>query len=415
MVVLHPFKGIRPEKEFAEKVATLPYDVVNSDEARELAKDNPYSYLHIDKAEIDLPKDLSPYDDQVYQKAADTLVGFLAKGWLIKDETPKLYLYELTMNGRAQLGIVACTSVADYTEGKIKKHEFTRPEKELDRIRHSDVSDANTSPIFLTYRAETEVQNVIKNWASTHEPVYDFTSFYDVGHKVWVIDDEATIAQLTTAFAEKVPALYIADGHHRTESAVKVGKKRQEAFPEADETAEFNYFLSVIFPKEELEILDYNRVLNVPIPEDLMEQLTPSFEIAPVTGDPKPAQPKSFSMYLEGQWYSLTAKDAVRSDDPVDGLDVAILQNYVFDPIFDIKDVRTDKRIDFVGGIRGLAELKQLVDSGRFTIAFAVYPTTMDDLLNVADAGKIMPPKSTWFEPKLLSGLFVHDLETKKS
>ncbi|MGX7149708.1 DUF1015 domain-containing protein [Enterococcus ureasiticus] len=412
MVKIHPFKSIRPAAEFSEKIATLPYDVLSSDEARELGENNSYSYLHIDKAEIDLPETLSPYDDQVYEKAANNLQTFLQKQWLIQDDKPLLYLYELTMNGRAQTGLVTCTSISDYTEGKIKKHEFTRPEKEVDRIRHIEACDANTSPIFLTYRKNKQIQTLTDDWKKTHDPVYDFTSFHEVTHRVWLVDKPEVIEQLVTTFAQDVPALYIADGHHRTESAVKVGQKKKAAHPDATETAEFNYFLSVIFPKEELEILDYNRVVNVPIEADFFDRLEKSFTVTK-TNTGKPAQPKMFGMYLDGQWYALTAKEAILSDDPVDRLDVSLLQNHVLAAIFDIQDVRTDKRIDFVGGIRGMKELEQLVDSGQWSAAFAIYPTTMDDLLNVADAGKIMPPKSTWFEPKLLSGLFVHDLETK--
>ena len=412
MVTIHPFKGIRPTPELSDKVATLPYDVLNSAEARELGQNNPYSYLHIDKAEIDLPETLSPYDDQVYAKAGENLALFLQKQWLIQEDRPLLYLYELVMNGRSQTGIVTCTSIQDYSNDKIKKHEFTRPEKEVDRIRHIEACDANTSPIFLTYRGQKDIQNLITNWKENHQLAYDFTSFHDVTHRVWVIDDSFVINQLQEHFEKKVPALYIADGHHRTESAVKVGQKYREAHPEASPTEEFNYFLSVIFPKEELEILDYNRVLNVPIPENFFDLLAPSFTIEK-TETGKPTQPHSFGMYLNQQWYTLTAKTDILSNDPVDGLDVSLLQNHVFANIFAIHDVRTDKRIDFVGGIRGMAELEKLVDSGAWTVAFSVYPTTMDDLLAVADAGKIMPPKSTWFEPKLLSGLFLHDLETK--
>lgn len=411
MVQIHPFKAIRPTDTLSEKIATLPYDVLNSAEARELGKNNPYSYLHIDKAEIDLAESLSPYDDQVYAQAAENLKDFLQKQWLIQEGAPALYLYELTMNGRAQTGLVTCTSIEDYTTGKIKKHEFTRPEKEVDRIRHIEACNANTSPIFLTYRAQSDIQQIMDTWKQEHAPVYDFVSFHEVAHKVWVIDDEALIQKLVKTFDSEVPALYIADGHHRTESAVKVGQKFKTAHPETGETEEVNFFLSVIFPKEELEILDYNRVVNVPIPDDFFEQLEENFTFAE-TKEGKPTQPKSFGLYLNGKWYTLTAKEHILSDDPVDGLDVSLLQNHVFAEIFNIQDVRTDKRIDFVGGIRGMAELEKLVNSGQWTAAFAVYPTTMDDLLNVADAGKIMPPKSTWFEPKLLSGLFLHDLET---
>lgn len=412
MVLIHPFKGIRPTENLADKVATLPYDVLNSQEAYELGKDNPYSYLHIDKAEIDLPKELSPYDEKVYQKAAENLAAFLKKGWLIQDEQPQLYLYELTMKGRSQTGLVACTAIEDYTNGKIKKHEYTRPEKELDRIKHIDVCDANTSPIFLSYRQNDTVQQLMDTWQQQHEPVYDFTSFHEVHHRVWIMDDADVIQRLVDIFAIEVPALYIADGHHRTESAVKVGLKRQEEFPDAPADAEFNYFLSVIFPKEELAIWDYNRVLQVPISEDFMERLGEVFVVEKAM-EGKPVKAKQFGMYLKGQWYQLAVKSELVPDDPVAKLDVSLLQKYVFEEIFDIQDIRTDKRIDFIGGIRGMEELERLVDGGLWNIAFALYPTSMDDLLNVADAGKIMPPKSTWFEPKLLSGLFVHGLGSK--
>ncbi|MHC5249162.1 DUF1015 domain-containing protein [Enterococcus sp. LJL90] len=412
MVEIHPFAGIRPHEDLAENIATLPYDVLNSKEAYDLAKDNPYSYLHIDKAEIDLPKELSPYDPQVYQKAASNLQAFLQKDWLIRDEKKVLYLYELTMNGRSQTGLVTCTAIADYQNGLIKKHEYTRPEKELDRINHIDACDANTSPIFLTYRSEAGIQQLMQDWQEQHAPVYDFTSFHDVAHRVWVIDDVEIIAALVQGFADNVPALYIADGHHRTESAVKVGLKRQETYPDAGPAAEFNYFLSVIFPKEELAILDYNRVLKVAIAPDFLTRLTQYFTVEKVAAG-KPQQPKTFGMYLDQQWYQLTIKQELIPNDPVEQLDVALLQHYVFEKEFAIQDIRTDKRIDFIGGIRGMAELEKLVDSKEWTVAFALYPTTMDDLLNVADAGKIMPPKSTWFEPKLLSGLFLHDLASQ--
>ncbi|KAF1295132.1 hypothetical protein BAU15_05105 [Enterococcus sp. JM4C] len=407
MVVVRPFKAIRPSVEHVAEVATLPYDVLNSSEAADLAKDNPYSYLHIDKAEIDLPSDLSPYDEKVYQKAAENLADFLKKGWLQQEAAPMLYLYQLTMNGRSQTGIVACTSIQDYETGKIKKHEYTRPEKEVDRIKHIDACDANTSPIFLTYRKEATIQDLMDNWKAQHQAIYQFDSFHDVNHQVWCIDDPAIIQQISASFADNVPALYIADGHHRTESAVKVGQKRHQEFPDAPEDAPFNFFLSVIFPKEELEILDYNRVLNVPIPEDFFSRLEEIFTVEKVP-EGKPMEAKTFGLYLDGSWYKLTIKEELVPNDPVQQLDVSLLQKNVFEDIFGIMDIRTDKRIDFVGGIRGMKELEELVDSGKWTLAFAVYPTTMDNLLAVADADKIMPPKSTWFEPKLLSGLFVN-------
>lgn len=408
MVQVRPFPGIRPATELAAQVACLPYDVVNSTEAQALAADNPYSFFHIDKAEIDLPHDLSPYDPQVYQKAAENFQDFLAKGWLINEQQPLLYLYELTMNGRSQTGLVATTSIDDYTSGKIKKHEFTRPEKEVDRIKHIQACDANTSPIFLSYRDEDHIQRLISQWQTQKAPIYDFTSYHEVQHRVWVIDDSAIIADLTAAFDE-VPALYIADGHHRTESAVKVGLEKRA---NGEQSSESDYFLSIIFPESQLAIWEYNRVLNVDLPQDFFSQLEQAFDVA-VSGVKKSVAQGQIQLYLDSKWYTLTIKEAVIPTDAVGRLDVSILQKQVFEKIFGIMDIRTDKRIDFIGGIRGPEELERLVDSGQWRLAFSMYPTQMEDLLAVADAGEIMPPKSTWFEPKLLSGLFLHDLETR--
>ena len=408
MVQVRPFPGIRPATELAAQVACLPYDVVNSTEAQALAADNPCSFFHIDKAEIDLPHDLSPYDPQVYQKAAENFQNFLAKGWLIKEQQPLLYLYELTMNGRSQTGLVATTSIDDYTSGKIKKHEFTRPEKEVDRIKHIQACDANTSPIFLSYRDEDHIQRLISQWQTQKAPVYDFTSYHEVQHRVWVIDDSAIIADLTAAFDE-VPALYIADGHHRTESAVKVGLEKRA---NGEQSSESDYFLSIIFPESQLAIWEYNRVLNVELPQDFFSQLEQAFDVA-ISDVKKPVAQGQIQLYLDSKWYTLTIKEAVIPTDAVGRLDVSILQKQVFEKIFGIMDIRTDKRIDFIGGIRGPEELERLVDSAQWHLAFSMYPTQMEDLLAVADAGEIMPPKSTWFEPKLLSGLFLHDLETR--
>lgn len=413
MVNIRPFKAIRPIKNLAEKVASLPYDVLNSEEARELGDANKYSFLHIDKAEIDLDPAVSPYDPAVYQKAADNLEQFELDGWLGREANPAFYIYQLTMDGRPQTGLVVCTSIDDYTNGKIKKHELTREEKELDRIRHVDVCDANTSPIFLTYRGKEAINTLVESWVNENEPEYDFESFHGVAHKVWAITDAHILEDLSAAFSE-VPALYIADGHHRTESAVKVGLKRREEFPEAGPEAEFNFFLSVVFPEEQLEILDYNRVVNVPIEADFLSKVEASFDVEKVGKEAfKPEKPKQVGMYLDGNWYKLTAKSEVIPNDVIGQLDVSILQSQVLTPIFGIEDIRRDNRIDFVGGIRGLEELTRLVDNGSHLVAFAMFPPTMDDLLSVADAAEIMPPKSTWFEPKLLSGLFVHDLESK--
>lgn len=407
MVQVRPFCGIRPKAELAEQVACLPYDVVNSTEAKEFAKDNPYSFFHIDKAEIDLPAELSPYDPQVYQKAATNLQEWLTKGWLTKDNQPLLYLYELTMNGRSQTGLVATTSIDDYVAGTIKKHEFTRSEKEVDRINHIKACDANTSPIFLSYRDEMAIQELIANWQAQQIPVYDFTSYHEVQHRVWVIDEPAVIEQLTASFAE-VPALYIADGHHRTESAVKVGLEKRAV---GKQSTESDYFLSIIFPESQLAIWEYNRVLQVPLPAEFFTQLEAGFHVKQ-SAVKKPMAKGQIQMYVDHTWYTLTIKDEIIPEDAVERLDVSILQRQVFEKIFGILDIRTDKRIDFIGGIRGPEELERLVDSEQWNLAFSMYPTQMQDLLAVADAGKIMPPKSTWFEPKLLSGLFLHDLET---
>jgi uncharacterized protein (DUF1015 family) len=414
MVVIHPFRAVRPKKELVREVATLPYDVLNSQEAYELGKDNSYSYLHIDKAEIDLSKEILHDDKRVYEKARENFVKFKEKEWLIKEDTPNLYLYELTMNGRSQLGLVACTSIQEYLDGKIKKHEFTRPEKELDRIRHSDACDANTSPIFLTYQGNIDLDSAMRKWSEIHEPIYDFTSFYEVKHRVWGIDDKEFTQQIIDTFADE-EALYIADGHHRTESAVKVGQLRQEEYPNAKSDAEFHYFLSVIFPKQDLEILDYNRALKTPLPENFWQEVEKNFNIQKVAGlkEAKPQKQHDFAFYTARQWYVFTAKKEILSSDEVDGLDVSILQKQVLSPLFKISDPRTSSEIEFIGGIRGLEELEQRVNRGEFSSAFALYPPTMDNLLSVADAGKIMPPKSTWFEPKLLSGLFIHEFETK--
>lgn len=413
MVQIRPFKGIRPQEALVKEIASHPYDVLNSQEAYTLAKNNPYSYLHIDKAEIDLPSDLSPYDSKVYAKAAENLATFQSQGWLVQDAQPAFYLYELTMAGRSQTGLVTCTSIDDYLAGQIKKHEYTRVEKELDRINHSDACDANTSPIFLTYRQEPLIQELIHSWKKTHQPLYDFEHYYEVAHRVWLIDSQETIDALVAAFAE-VPALYIADGHHRTESAVKVGQKRRLAQPDYGPEAEFNYFLAVVFPKEELAIWDYNRVLNLPLPEDLMAHLATAFTVTPVAEAAyQPQQAGHFGMYLNQEWFDLAIKAEFIPTDVVEKLDAALLQEHVFKKIFDIKDIRTDNRIDFVGGIRGIKELEDLVNHGDFTLAFSLYPTTMDQLLAVADENQVMPPKSTWFEPKLLSGLFLHDLASQ--
>lgn len=413
MVKIKPFKAIRPAEEYANDIASLPYDVLSTNEARKIGRQNEKSFLHIDKSEIDLAEENSPYAEEVYQKAASNLKEFLSKKWLVQDDEDQFYLYQLTMNGRSQMGLVVCASIKDYQEKKIKKHEFTREEKEVDRIRHIDAADANTSPIFLTYRDQESIDELIEQWVTENEPMYDFSSFHEVKHKVWVIDQKTVINQLEKLFEQNVAELYIADGHHRTESAVKVALKRKEAYPNEPDEAEFNYFLAVLFPASQLAILDYNRVVNGLIEEDFLDQLAEKFEIEKVSASYKPDRSKTIGMYLKGDWYKLTIKPAFISNHPVKGLDVSLLQDHVLTPLFDIKDIRTDKRVDFIGGIRGMQALSDAVDNGSFTVAFSMYPTKIDELIRVADSGEVLPPKSTWFEPKLLSGLFVHDLESK--
>lgn len=408
MVDVQPFRAIRPNEQLASQVACLPYDVIDTNEARVESQDNPYSYYHIDRSEIAFDDDFNPYDPKVYELANQTLQQFLQKGWLKKEDKPCFYLYELTMDGRKQTGIAASTSIDDYVNDQIKKHEFTRPAKEQDRINHIKACDANTSPIFLSYRQPQAMQHLGEEWKANHAPVYDFTKYHGVTHRLWVVDEEATVAQMVALFAQ-VPALYIADGHHRAASAVKVGLEKQA---QGQASAESDYFLSIIFPEQELKILEYNRVINVTPPADFLERLAKIFTIQP-TSETKSQQKGEYKLYFQNQWYTLTLDESSRPTDAVEGLDVAVLQKYVIEDIFGIMDVRTDARIDFVGGIRGSEELARLVDSGAFQVAFALYPTSMQDLLAVADDNQIMPPKSTWFEPKLLSGLLLHDLETR--
>jgi uncharacterized protein (DUF1015 family) len=414
MAILKPFKAIRPAPELAYQVAALPYDVMNSNEARELVKDNPYSFLHVDKADIDLDPGIDLYSKSVYEKARDTLKRMIEEGTFIQDNNDSLYIYKEVMNGRSQIGLVGCTSIDDYINDIIKKHEYTRADKELDRINHVDYCNANTGPIFLTYRAKNEINEIISNWLQTHKPVYDFVSEDNIGHTVWIIDDSGTINKLVAAFAG-IDYLYIADGHHRSASAVKVGLKRREQYPEGNGNEDFNYFLSVLFPDEQLYIMDYNRVvknLNGYSEAEFINKVKEKFEIEEFMGEGqfKPQQKRTFGMYLDGKWYKLTAKDGTYdANDPVDRLDVSIMQNNLLNPILGIEDPRTDKNIDFVGGIRGLQELERRVKEGM-KVAFSMYPTTIDDLMAIADDGKVMPPKSTWFEPKLRSGLFIHEL-----
>lgn len=412
MAVIRQFKAIRPTPEMAEKVAALPYDVVNSEEAAEMVIGNPYSFLHVDKAEIDLPAGTDIYSPEVYEKAKSNLEKMITDGVLVQDEKPMLYVYELTMDGRSQTGLVACTSIDEYMQGIIKKHELTREDKEQDRIRHVDICNANTGPIFLAYRTVDEISEIVDN-VKKNAPVYDFTAEDGIIHRAWIIDDEETINRLVKLFKD-VPNLYIADGHHRNASAAKVGLKRRNENPNYTGDEEFNYYLAVIFPSDQLKILDYNRVvkdLNGLSEEEFIKKLSEKFEIVETEGRAKPDKAYDFGMYMDGKWYMLTAKDEIKSKDAVKCLDVSILQDNVLIPILGIGDIRTDKRIDFVGGIRGLGELEKRVDSGEMKVAFAMYPTSIEQLMTIADENKIMPPKSTWFEPKLRSGLFIHSLD----
>lgn len=414
MATIRPFMAIRPAAAYAKDVAALPYDVMNSEEAREMAADKPHSFLHIDKAEIDLPPDTDPYSSAVYAKARENLERMISNGIFQQDLLPDLYIYRLTMDGRSQTGLVACTSVDEYLDGTIKKHELTRADKEADRIRHVDTLNANTGPIFLAYPENVNIKAVIDGWAASAAPVYDFVSEDGIGHTVWVIDSDTEIGLLVQYFRE-VTNLYIADGHHRNASAVKVALKRREENPAYTGEEEFNYYLSVLFPAEELAIFDYNRVvkdLNGNTPEEFLAKISTAFHVEPFTGEGpyRPEAAHKFGLYLAGKWYRLTAKAEILSDDPVLGLDVSLLQKELLEPILGIGDPRTDKRIDFVGGIRGLGELERRVDSGEMALAVSMFPTSMAELMRVADEGRTMPPKSTWFEPKLRSGLFIHDL-----
>ncbi len=414
MAVYRPFSAVRPLKEHAAKVAALPYDVMNSDEAREMVKDNPLSFLHVDKAEIDLPANTYLYDDSVYTKASENLKKLSRNGVCKQDDAPCFYIYRQVMDGRAQVGLVGCASVDDYLNNVIKKHEFTRADKEADRIRHVDACDANTGPIFLCYKERAGVSAVLQKWQDEHEPVYDFLSDGDVAQTVWVIDDRSVCDFLSEAFAA-VEAFYIADGHHRCASAVNVAKMRRETNPAYTGDEEFNFFLSVLFPAESLAIMDYNRViadLNDLSEEAFFAAVSEKFRVLPYIGEGsyKPDKKHAFGLYLSGKWYALEAKTGTFDEnDPVARLDVSILQNNLIAPILGISDPRTDRRIDFVGGIRGLSELERRVDGGM-RLAFSMFPTTLEDLMAIADAGEVMPPKSTWFEPKLLSGLFIHKL-----
>ena len=411
MAVVKPFICIRPAKEHAAEVAALPYDVYNRKEACAAVKGNPLSFLNIDRAETQFSDDVDTYADCVYEKARELLDSQIADGIYVTDAGDHYYLYELTMDGRSQTGIVACCSIDDYVNGVIKKHENTREEKELDRIRHVDTVNAQTGPIFLAYRQNIALKEIVAE-EKTKPALYDFVSDDGIRHRVWRIDGADRTDAIEAAFAA-IPSTYIADGHHRAASAVKVGLKRRTKHPGYTGEEPFNYFLSVLFPDEELMILPYNRVvrdLNGMSTEQFFEKLKEKFELEEIGKEPyAPVQKGTFGMYLDGTWYALKILPQYRSADPVKGLDVSFLQDHLLAPVLGIGDPRTDKRIDFIGGIRGLKELERRV-SEDMEVAFSMYPTSIEELLSVADAGLLMPPKSTWFEPKLRSGLFIHRL-----
>ena len=408
MAVIRPFECVRPCERVADRVAALPYDVYNRQEACEVVKKEPLSFLKIDRAETQFDASVDTYAPQVYQKAKELLEKAIADGTFITDIDRCYYIYELTMDGRSQTGIVACASIDDYQNNVIKKHENTRADKELDRITHVDTCSAQTGPIFLAYRANQVIDKEVDR-VKQSPSIYNFVSDDGIRHQVWKIADKAAVENIKNAF-EKIDSIYIADGHHRAASAVKVGLKRRKNNPDYTGEEEFNYFLSVLFPDEQLMILPYNRVvkdLNGYTKEQFMEKIAQNFDITESDGQVMPDNKGTFGMYITGKWYRLTAKKEILSEDPVDGLDVAILQNNLLEPVLGIHDPKTDSRIDFVGGIRGLDELEKRCNEDC-VLAFSMYPTSIKELFDVADAGKLMPPKSTWFEPKLRSGLFIH-------
>lgn len=408
---IRPFCAVRPNETFASKIAALPYDVYTRKEAKKEVEKNPLSFLKIDRPETMFPDEMDMYAPKVYQKARKVLEEMIEKGEFIQDETPCYYLYELTRNGHRQTGIVACASIDDYFNGTIRKHENTREEKEQDRIRHVDTLDTQTGPIFLAYRLDAVLKEIIEE-TKRKAPVYDFISEDKITHRVWVIDESEMMERIQQCFV-KINKIYIADGHHRAASAIKVGCKRRKEHPGYTGEEEFNYFLCTLFAEEELEILDYNRVvkdLNGLSEIEFLEKIKESFEVEEAEESPyAPKQKKEFGMYLGKKWYKLQIKKEQVSDDVVESLDVSILQNKLLKPILGIKEPGKDNRIIFVGGIRGLKELEHCVENG-FQVAFSMYPTSMQELFSVADAGRLMPPKSTWFEPKLRSGLFLHKI-----
>lgn len=409
MAKITPFKGLRPVHELAQEVATLPYDVVNVEEARAY-KDEPYHFYHVTRSEIDLPEGIDVHSQQVYDKAKENLDRMIEEGILVQDLEPCYYIYRLVMNGRAQTGLICGSSVEDYNNGIIKKHEFTRPVKEQDRINHIKTTRAQTGIVFLAYREQADVNKLIEDWKAAHAADYDFISEDGIGHTVWVVNDKATVDNITKLFDEKVPATYIADGHHRAASGAKV---REALVAEGTADDRSNYFVTCIFPDTQLLIIDYNRVvtdLKGMSNEEFINALKNDFDVSEPLGknEYKPQALHEFGLYIGGNWYKLVAKEGTYTNDPIGILDVTILQNNVLTKLLDINDPRTDNRVDFVGGIRGLGELEKRVDSGSMAAAFACYPVSIQQLFDIADSGEVMPPKSTWFEPKTRDGLVVY-------
>ncbi len=414
MAIIKPFKGIRPPRHLVEQVASRPYDVLNSEEARAEAEGNPLSLYHIIKPEIDFAPGTDEHEEKVYAKAAENFALFRKNGWLVQDAEDKYYVYAQTMNGKTQYGLVVCAHVDDYLNENIKKHELTRRDKEEDRMKHVRVNNANIEPVFFAYPQQDELDDIVQV-VIAKPPVYDFVAPVDgVGHHFWVIDDQSTISRITELFAG-VPSLYIADGHHRSAAAALVGLEKRRQNPNHTGDEEYNYFMAVCFPDNQLNIIDYNRVvkdLNNLSDDEFLEKLSVNFDVDKKGAEIyKPKKLHNFSLYLSGVWYSLTAKPGTYNDnDPIGVLDVTISSNLILDEILGIKDLRSDKRVDFVGGIRGLEELQNRVDSGEMRVALALYPVSMKQLIDIADSGNIMPPKTTWFEPKLRSGLVIHEL-----
>ena len=411
MAIIKSFKALRPVQNLASKIAALPYDVMNSEEAREMVKDNEYSFLHVDRAEVNLSKEINIYDKVVYEKARDVLDEMIDNGLYIEENKSCMYIYKQTMNGKSQTGLVICASIDDYINNKIKKHEHTRKDKELDRINHVDYCDANTGPIFLTYRNQAEISMIMNKWMQNN-PLYDFISEDGNGHTVWIIDGDNDIEKLTTLF-EGIDSLYIADGHHRAKSAVEVGLKRRRENPNYTGEEEFNYFLAIVYPDNQIEVLDYNRKvkdLNGLSDDEYLSVIQKDFKVKVSQSPVKPTKKHTFGMYMNNTWYELEAKEGTfNEEDPMDRLDVSILQNNLLSPILGIYDPTKSDRIEFIGGIRGIKELEKRADNDM-KVSFSMFATTTDDIMSIADSGMIMPPKSTWFEPKPRSGLFIHKL-----